>query len=202
MRLLWGLIQDYYERTKLGDRMNHLDLKDFVSPNSPHKEYPVLSCGNMSKVRRLIGFGVELATMFNERTRRDRHRLRAMKDLSRIYTIVYEGDDFLSPELVSELQSTIDSFLAHQNWLYADAEAREVKMYNVTIKSHYLWHIGQDAVYYNPRLGWTYSDEDFVGKVASLARATTVATTDITRPSIILRKYLAALMQRWMADLS
>ena len=155
----------------------------------------------MSKVRRLVGFGVELAELASKGTRRDLHRIQAFKDLHRIYTIIYEGDDFLAPELVLELQAVIDSFLAHQNWLLAEAESRGVKCYRVTMKSHYLWHIGQDASWYNPRLGWTYSDEDFVGKISSLAAATTMATKDVQRPALILRKYLAALVQRWSSDI-
>ena len=37
--------------------------------------------------------------------------------------------------------------------------------YNVAMKFHYLVHMGEDIIFLNPRVGWTLSDEDYVGKV-------------------------------------
>ena len=114
-QLLNSLIEDYYSRTGSQDRLAaRLQLKDFVSTSAPHQEFPHLSVGNMSKVRRLVGFGVELAELVSTGSRRDQHRLQAFKALHRIYDIIYDSDDFLADTVVLELQSVIDKFLAHQ----------------------------------------------------------------------------------------
>ena len=154
----------------------------------------------MSKCRRLVPFGVELANRFcDSSSARDKHRRIAFRDLHQIYAIMYEGGEFLSDEEINRLRSSIDSFLAHQNWLQDEAASGGIPEYNVTIKSHYLWHLGQDAYFYNPAMGWTYQDEDFMGRIATLGRSVTNSTTDVQRPRFILRKYMTAINTRWQA---
>ena len=63
----------------------------------------------MSKVRRLVGFGVELAELVSAGSRRYQHRLQAFKALQRIYDIIYDSDDFLADTVVLELQAVIDT---------------------------------------------------------------------------------------------
>ena len=38
----------------------------------------------------------------------------------------------------------------------------ELKLFDVTIKAHYLAHIGLIGLYMNPRIGWAYSGEDLM----------------------------------------
>ena len=40
----------------------------------------------------------------------------------------------------------------------------------MTVKcNHYSWHIASVCQFYNPKAGWTYMDEDFVGKLGYMA---------------------------------
>ena len=51
------------------------------------------------------------------------------------------------------------------------------KLFHLTEKAHYSQHIALDCILlrYNPRFGWTYSDEDYMGKIAQIAKASTRA---------------------------
>ena len=51
------------------------------------------------------------------------------------------------------------------------------KLFHVTEKAHYAQHIALDikTTRYNPRFGWTYQDEDYMGKIAQVARACTAS---------------------------
>ena len=194
---LWELMRKYYQDNNIEDRINCLELKDFCVPGAPHRNYPHFNPGNMTKVRVLIPFGRLLAHQFNTGSRRDAHRQELMDNLCRIYDIILTAPDHLPDDMLHEFQDCIDAFLAHQTWLHNDGQTRGEYVYSVTIKSHYLWHIGQDAKWYNPRLGWCYADEDFVGKIAALGRSVTRATTSVKRGKLVLAKYAMALAVRW-----
>ena len=102
--------------------------------------------------------------------------------------------------VVPTLQTDVDCFLAHQNWLHDYGIEISQALYPVTIKSHYLWHMPQDARWYSPRLGWTYLDEDFVGRVAALCRSVTRSVANVQRPRKLLNKWLLAMAVQWSDD--
>ena len=195
--VLWNLTQKFYDDTKVGDRLNKLELKDYCNPKSPHSNYPVFNAGSMTKCRRLVPFAAQLSRDFNLGSRRDAHRQCAFEALERVYNIILTGPDHLPDQTVSNLRSTIDDFLAHQAWLNKQGLERNVFVYNCTIKSHYLWHLGEDSKWQNPRLGWTYQDEDFVGRIAALCRSVTRSTGAVQRQRALLSKYGLAMPVRW-----
>ena len=197
LQVLWNLIQQFYERHGAHDALSKLDLKDFVNVQSPHTCHPDFKPGNMSKCRRLLPFAADLCDEFNSGNRYDAHRAAALRNLHDLYCVILHGDDFLSSTEVEKLQRCIDAFLAHQNWLHDFWAKKEIPMFKITVKSHYLWHMGRDAVYYNPRLGWTYSDEDFVGRIASVCRACTRSTTNSVRSDVLFKRYVLAISLRW-----
>ena len=44
-------------------------------------------------------------------------------------------------------------------------------LFHVTFKSHLMWHLGYSCFFFNPRCGWCYRDESFVGRVAKVAQS-------------------------------
>ncbi len=48
----------------------------------------------------------------------------------------------------------------------------ERNLYNITLKTHNFWHMAEQAFWSNPRGGWRYADERFIGLVARAAAAT------------------------------
>jgi hypothetical protein len=118
----------------------------------------------MSKCRRLVPFGLELAQQFNSGSSHDLHRVAAFSMLDSVYSQMYQGPDFFTEAESAKFMRTVDAFLAHQNWLHQYGVGENNAVYSRTIKSHMLWHMARDSQFYNPRLGWTYNDEDFVGK--------------------------------------
>ena len=195
--VLQNLMKDFYKRTGCSEQIDRIQLKDFVNPKKPHSEYPVFTAGNMTKCRRLIPFGLELAKSFNSGSKHDRHRVAALESLDSMYTQMYKGPDFLSEAQSNQLIRTVDAFLAHQNWLHEDGAALGLPVYCRTIKSHMLWHMARDSKWYNPRLGWTYNDEDYVGRIAGLCRSVTRAVAPKNRAHKLLSKWLVAMSVCW-----
>ena len=63
-----------------------------------------------------------------------------------------------------------DRYLVHYNWLTRKAEAEMRLDYNPAFKNHFLWHIVFHARFQNPKIGWCFPFEDFVGTVIRCAR--------------------------------
>lgn len=53
----------------------------------------------------------------------------------------------------------------------ATYSARGQKLYNVTFKSHHFWHMAYMARWVNPRSGWCYPEERFVGLLARVVKS-------------------------------
>ena len=78
------------------------------------------------------------------------------------------GGHVLSEEEANGVVTVVDAFLRTQNDLAMIYWERGMRHYNVTFKSHLLWHMARQARFFNPRHGWTYRDESFVGSVAKV----------------------------------
>jgi hypothetical protein len=174
--------------------------QDFVDTRRPHQAFPRYSSGNFSKTRELVGFGRELAARFNSNSMRDKQRLECFLNLEAIYEVLYRGPDHLSDELVLNFRHYINSFLRHYGWLRWDANRRGCKEWHFVYKFHYLKHIGEDSEFVNPNLGSCLSDEDFVGKIASIATGSTKATSTLKLAAKVVAQYFRGLAVHWGAQ--
>ena len=69
---------------------------------------------------------------------------------------------------------------------YSSADGLGLKLFDVTVKAHYLAHIALLSVFMNPRLAWTYSGEDFMQHAKRLMGACTRGV----KPAKISGKFL------------
>ena len=103
-------------------------------------------------------------------------RLEALRMLVEFYAIVMAGGHVLAEPDAERVVTVVDAFLRKQNKMAMIYWEKKVKHYNVTFKSHLLWHMARQARFFNPRHGWTYRDESFVGAVAKVVRCMCAAT--------------------------
>ena len=104
-------------------------------------------------------------------------RLEALRMLVEFYAIVMAGGHVLAEPAAERVITVVDAFLRKQNKMAMIYWERKVKHYNVTFKSHLFWHMARQARYFNPRHGWTYRDESFVGSVAKVVKCMCAATS-------------------------
>ena len=73
---------------------------------------------------------------------------------------------------------------------YADLVGDAKRLFNVTIKAHYVIHCVLDAEHINPRLTWCYAGEDMMFRVRRLLATCTYNT--LTSESIrkFVQKYV------------
>ena len=87
-----------------------------------------------------------------------------------------------------EFKDSIFTFLVMFHALasfYASPAGGPLMLFNVTIKAHYLAHIGIMGVHMNPRLSWCYSGEDFMHHARRLASGCAKGT----KPDLISKKF-------------
>ena len=70
---------------------------------------------------------------------------------------------------------------------------KQIRLFNLTIKCHYLAHIGFHAEYFDPRLCWCYADEDLINKVTVLTQRCLNGTHAIKVSGKLLPKYTLGL---------
>ena len=86
----------------------------------------------------------------------------------------------------------------HQTLCYKCAQDGR-KLFNVTYKAHYVQHIALDILRtgFNPRFAWTYRDEDFMGRVAQVAKMCTKARGPLRLGEVFILRYRNVLYLRW-----
>ena len=66
------------------------------------------------------------------------------------------------PDVRAAFQDNIFTYLLLFNSLADFYTAEGLKLFDITVKAHYLAHIALMSAFLNPRLAWTYSGEDFM----------------------------------------
>ena len=64
----------------------------------------------------------------------------------------------------------VDNVLVKQSLLANWADKEGHVLFNVVPKHHYLWHMGHQATYLNPRKVNAELDETFMGRITDLAK--------------------------------
>ena len=99
------------------------------------------------------------------------------KNYALFYACIAFHGQWLPPEAAQEAHDALLAVGCYHQALCNFFLGRRRKLYHMTEKAHYCQHIALDVLSsrYNPRFGWTYQDEDYMGKVASVAKSCTRA---------------------------
>ena len=69
--------------------------------------------------------------------------------------------------LAQRVDNILDKYSLHATWAGRECHL----LCNVAPKHHYVWHMGQQARYLNPRKSNTMLDETFMGVIKDVARS-------------------------------
>ena len=196
--LVWGLVQEEYRKTKENIQIHRPGLSSFCDPRSPHADYPLMK-GKGAEMRHLAPVTRIVWDRFaRPDVPEDMHMSRVLQYLTQIYQVIdYKREDGLPPPVLPEsvvldLQRSIDRLLVHYSFLHdraATAEAKARLLFNLVPKFHHLYHLGQEALYTNPRLGWTYSNEDWMSLIQRVGQAYRHGVPMSTRAGPMLRAW-------------
>ena len=94
------------------------------------------------------------------------HVTEALEGLHVFFQVVLPARMYLPPADVARAQDGMQRYLVHyQHLCYTNMVANMMLFMMAEKESHHdPWHIAWMTRDYDPRCGWTYADEDFVGK--------------------------------------
>ena len=95
---------------------------------------------------------------------------------------------FLPAPAVKSFQTAVTLFLKKYSLLRQAADKDKDLLFRVTIKHHWLFHLGQRAAYINPRRACSMLDEDYVGKVKIVVASAVHGTKAHDVPSKVIDK--------------
>ena len=107
----------------------------------------------------------------------------------------HKDADALPPAASAEFQDETFKMLGLVKFAARKAVEADppMRLFNITLKSHYLCHIAVNSRWLNPRLGWCYAGEDLMQKMKKLAATSCKARNHITTFEKMHDKYLHAL---------
>ena len=124
------------------------------------------------------------------------HLVVVLQNLERFYAIMESYGHVIPVEPAEELFEVVHRCCVHYACLASDAAERGLKLFKITPKFHFWLHIAWMARYVNPRFAWCYADEDFVGKIATIAYASSFGRGPIKLGTSLMHRYLVALALR------
>jgi hypothetical protein len=186
---LWGAIKLYYESNKVPCRFSCMSWRMFAGPDNG---YPKLK-GKASEVRHL-NFALDSIWEDAMDENDELHVLVkvALNASTRMERILDDNaDQYKLPPIAA------DAF-AEATLTYVQAQNRLAnwggsRLFNLTMKHHYLVHIAARAKFLNPRLGWCFLGEDFMGHMRELAASCLAGVPRGLRSKKIATKMVLAL---------
>lgn len=134
--------------------------------------------GKAAATRHLAHYAVDLAREFSDGSEHDQKCVAVAAGLARMYTIMAEQPRFLSRSAKVELSRLSVAFMDVYSQLAGAAVEAKQRMWKMYPKFHILQHICEHQSWFNPRMIWTYGDEDLqhiVKEVALSCHPTTTA---------------------------
>ena len=203
MDYVWAQIDKLYKSRRTSCQFTFISLRSFCDPSSPNADYPILG-GKAAELRHLVPIVLSIWQQFYRPRMQFESWVRdALFAMDKFYDVLsYTSADgtypFFLPTLkINELQSNIDQFLDNYLHLTAHCFDRGMHLFNLVPKFHYMWHIGEQAVYLNPRVVWVYSNEDWVGRLALIGESCRYRLPAALRSGLITSKWSTGLALRF-----
>ena len=191
MRLIWKLVQERYKDLQSTTQYSSLTLSSFHDPDRYDKNYPKLK-GRGCEVKDLVAPVLWIWDKFMSKRSGYHKLIRSVLahqlDIQTILT-THAPLAFLPKNAAHDLTVSIDLFLKKYTILAQQADTKKELLWPVTVKHHYLWHLGQKAIFLNPRKANCAIDEDFVKWSKEIVASCIHAVATHRLPDKFIEKY-------------
>ena len=172
---LWEYCGEAYDAlgTPSGERLPQtvfLGIWEHSRRHSPTK-YPILGAKGVV-CRHCISMLILVLRRLGPDTDTFNH-VRAMLDgLGIFYNVIMAEGMWLDADVALQAQQGLLRAGVHLQTLCYQSMTTGRQLFHMTEKAHYAQHVGLDLLRtgFNPRFGWTYGDEDYMGRIAQVCR--------------------------------
>jgi hypothetical protein len=168
---VWSDVLEYYLDNPNPNRFTTILLSMFTDAQQPCESFPKLK-GKAAEVKALVPAVLFVWRKYMRREN-DIHRFveLGLQMSAKIDQIIDETRRLfaLQGEDLQRYRTAVFSFLVMQNVLAGYYNNHGLKLFNITIKSHYLAHSAVQAAWLHPVKGWCFTGEDLMQKLKNVA---------------------------------
>ncbi len=182
-----------YKRWRTPVQLSHLTLSMFCKESSPRASQPVLTSRvKATESRYLVVIMEEIFRGLARPANMVDGHITAVLASIRTY---YEAISFKGPVLPGPTQRRLEAALWSMNRHYAALQAwalrSGLRRWRIVVKAHFALHLALQSRYANPRVAWTYADEDFMSLLKSVGEACAAGAPSHRLVPKVCQKYMA-----------
>ena len=182
--LLWLRLQKIMEDTGQNRDLSSMGLLNIISdPKSPWKDYPLLRGIKAAEARHLIRPVAVLAAEYAKGDVLKMHRSLVCNALVNIYDII-ELD-----QPGAKLPAALAILGLHYGHLAKKAMISGKYLWSIVPKFHYAEHLVTQGVFEDIKLFWSYSGEDYVGRIGRLAHLCIFGKKSMHMSPILIERF-------------
>ena len=174
---VWGLLSGAYDSlgTPAGERISHLHFVGMFDNNRARDPANFPELKTKAAISRHSIAALSIVYQYLPVLPEHCHKIRRLlKHLRRFYDAVAYHGMWFDPVTAQRVYDDLHAVAVLHQELTEFMLSANRRIFHFTEKAHYVEHVALDVLVtrFNPRFAWCYLDEDFMGRMASLIKAT------------------------------
>ena len=168
----------HYQENSIETQYTSLSVNSFCDPENPHGQFQKLK-GRGAEAKDLLPAAYSALLKHGGSHESFDDMQNALVRLLDIRNCLHVNKHLpILPLAAAKLfkKRTVEFLKIYQH-LASTAESKGLLMWNMPTKFHWMWHMGDRALYLNPRKGATWIDEHFVNKMKILVHSCGAGST-------------------------
>ena len=188
---IFEAVQKEYVAQETPTRVTNLRLSMLCNPKEPHKSMAQLDLKASETKWFLQAFAPVLQNLVSLEKEHEATMLQAVEDMAKLTDLFDQGDVFLTNGEWLKAMKLGESFLKKYSSLSLSAWALEKgrSLFHIVMKHHTFQHLVENAKFLNPKTHWTFSSEDFVGKMSILTSSVSPGVSSTRVSAKVAPKY-------------
>ena len=185
-QVLWSTIKRYYKDHGVEAQLGDLRCSMYVPKKAT--AFPELKA-KAAEVRHLAEAMHALCLEYMDDATEVHKQMKLLTKLAVTMESImdeYKDEFVLPPEAAATFKESAYGFCGLTTQLGHHFHAQGHRLFNYTIKFHYLCHLGDAAAFWNPRKSWCYAGEDLMHKVKLMIQGAQRGA----RPHVVVAKVL------------
>jgi len=197
LAIVWQQVQNFYKE-KSHTRLTNLKLSMFCkNTKSPFAVHPHLHA-KAAETKHLAPAVLDVCKALLDRDNPvDTKIVCALENICQLVDLFDMADMFLTSEEHSVALTKALAFFDAYAWLNKWAIDNDRLQFHIVMKFHTFWHLVRNSKFLNPRCHWCFKDEDFVGRISTLATSCISGVKSTRLASKLAPKYRVLMQLRF-----
>ena len=184
---IFEAVQKEYVAQETPTRVTNMRFSMLCNPKEPHKSMAQLDLKASETKWFLQAFAPVLQNLVSLEKEHEATMLQAVEDMAKLTDLLDQGDVFLTNGEWLKAMKLGESFLKK----YSSLSAWALEKGRSDETSHFstFSHLVENAKFLNPKTHWTFSSEDFVGKMSILTSSVSPGVSSTRVSAKVAPKY-------------